>query len=239
MKNCKRIVSLVVSVAMMLSMMAVTSFAANGETNVKYEVNKTEAAPGDEITVTISNKAMNVSTFTCGIQFDTDVLECTSVAGFRGNRPGIWVKDEWEDWVQITEVSTPANAMVEGKVGFGKAASTSAGYLEGKLAVVTFTVKAEASGTTDIVLYEDTAGTDAFKSSAVDTTTITIEGEEPECEHINTEIRDAKDATYTEEGYTGDTYCKDCGEKIATGTVTDKLVCEHANTEIRGAVDAT
>ena len=71
------------------------------------------------------------------------------------------------------------------------------------------------------------------------TATVTIEGEEPECEHINTEIRDAKDATYTEEGYTGDTYCKDCGEKIATGTVTDKLVCEHANTEIRGAVDAT
>ncbi len=29
------------------------------------------------------------------------------------------------------------------------------------------------------------------------------------------EIRDAKDATYTEEGYTGDTYCLGCGAKIA------------------------
>lgn len=41
-----------------------------------------------------------------------------------------------------------------------------------------------------------------------------------------TEIRNAKEATATEKGYTGDTYCKGCGEKItdgkqipATGTV--------------------
>ena len=38
-----------------------------------------------------------------------------------------------------------------------------------------------------------------------------------------TEIRDAKDATYTEEGYTGDTCCKSCNAKIASGTVTPKL----------------
>ena len=38
------------------------------------------------------------------------------------------------------------------------------------------------------------------------------------CSHENTEIRNAKDATCTEGGYTGDTYCKDCGEKIGTGT---------------------
>ena len=38
------------------------------------------------------------------------------------------------------------------------------------------------------------------------------------CDHKNTETRNAKDATCTEPGYTGDTYCKDCGEKIGTGT---------------------
>ena len=38
------------------------------------------------------------------------------------------------------------------------------------------------------------------------------------CDHKNTEIRNAKDATCTEPGYTGDTYCKDCGKKIGTGT---------------------
>lgn len=34
-----------------------------------------------------------------------------------------------------------------------------------------------------------------------------------------TEIRNASEATCTEDGYTGDTYCKDCGVKIADGEV--------------------
>ena len=38
------------------------------------------------------------------------------------------------------------------------------------------------------------------------------------CAHENTELRNAKEATCTEPGYTGDTYCKDCSEKIGTGT---------------------
>ena len=38
------------------------------------------------------------------------------------------------------------------------------------------------------------------------------------CSHAVTEVRDAKDATCTKDGYTGDTYCKDCGKKIGTGT---------------------
>ena len=37
------------------------------------------------------------------------------------------------------------------------------------------------------------------------------------CAHENTELRNAKEATCTEPGYTGDTYCKDCNEKIAGG----------------------
>lgn len=44
-----------------------------------------------------------------------------------------------------------------------------------------------------------------------------------QCEHNNTEIRDKKDATCTQEGYTGDTWCTDCNTKIATGTVIEKL----------------
>lgn len=42
--------------------------------------------------------------------------------------------------------------------------------------------------------------------------------------HIHTEVRNQKDATYKENGYTGDTYCKDCGKKLETGTVIPKLV---------------
>lgn len=39
------------------------------------------------------------------------------------------------------------------------------------------------------------------------------------CQHTETEIRDAKAATCTEEGYTGDTYCKTCGVLISKGEV--------------------
>ncbi len=39
----------------------------------------------------------------------------------------------------------------------------------------------------------------------------------PVCEHTNTEIVGAKEATETEEGYTGDTVCKDCGEIVIEG----------------------
>ena len=39
------------------------------------------------------------------------------------------------------------------------------------------------------------------------------------CSHENTEIRNAKAATCTEPGYTGDTYCKDCNEKISDGEI--------------------
>ena len=42
---------------------------------------------------------------------------------------------------------------------------------------------------------------------------------ETQCDHSNTEIRNAKSAGCTTEGYTGDTYCKDCGEKISSGEV--------------------
>ena len=43
------------------------------------------------------------------------------------------------------------------------------------------------------------------------------------CAHKNTVLRGAKDATCTEPGYTGDTCCKDCNEKIADGEVIPAL----------------
>ncbi len=88
-----------------------------------------------------------------------------------------------------------------------------------------------------------------------------------DCKHTGgTEIKDAKDATCTENGYTGDTYCKDCGAKLESGkvipaaghkggtaTCKDKAVCEvcrqpygeldknnhTGGTEIKDAKDAT
>ena len=43
--------------------------------------------------------------------------------------------------------------------------------------------------------------------------------------HQHTEVRNVKAATCAQEGYTGDTYCKDCGAKLSSGQKTNKT--EH------------
>ena len=56
------------------------------------------------------------------------------------------------------------------------------------------------------------------------------------CSHKNTEIRDAKDATCTEEGYTGDTYCTDCGDQVSTG---ERIEAGAHDAHVENAKDAT
>lgn len=90
-------------------------------------------------------------------------------------------------------------------------------------------------------------------------------GEVDSSNHVNTETRNAVEATCIKEGYTGDLYCKDCGIELQKGTViplaehkggtatcVEKAKCMvcgaeygeinplmHANTELRDAVEAT
>ena len=56
------------------------------------------------------------------------------------------------------------------------------------------------------------------------------------CAHENTELRNAKEATCTEPGYTGDTYCKDCNEKIAGG---EEIPAKGHTEVVDAAVEAT
>lgn len=42
--------------------------------------------------------------------------------------------------------------------------------------------------------------------------------------HVLDKIRNVKKPTYTSEGYTGDIYCKVCGEKISEGQKIEKLI---------------
>ena len=60
---------------------------------------------------------------------------------------------------------------------------------------------------------------------------------QPACTHSKTELRDAKAATCTAEGYSGDTYCSDCGELITSGKKVSAT--GHVNTELKNKVDAT
>lgn len=79
--------------------------------------------------------------------------------------------------------------------------------------------------------YADEAGTQVLDSI---TTAI-----DPDNHAAETEVHGTKDATCTEDGYTGDTYCTACGEKIATGTVIDALSHDLKKVEAREATHAS
>lgn len=87
-----------------------------------------------------------------------------------------------------------------------------------------------ASNTTETGETTSDAGTTADKTAAPTTnssatnppkqdTTPTVKT----CNHSNTEVRNKKDATTSSEGYTGDTYCKDCGKLISSGSSIPKI----------------
>jgi len=67
-----------------------------------------------------------------------------------------------------------------------------------------------------IYCYSGTAGEQYAKDNGFD---YVLLDRETQCAHSNTEIRNAYSADCTNDGYTGDTYCKDCGELISSGEV--------------------
>ncbi|MGN1346251.1 MAG: hypothetical protein ACI4V1_05665, partial [Eubacteriales bacterium] len=94
------------------------------------------------------------------------------------------------------------------------------------------TLTYEASGSTVTAVTEVNAGITILPAldNVVRILTISEDGSDsrtytvtlsnvPACAHEKTEIRNAKDATCTEEGYTGDTYCTDCGALVSSGSI--------------------
>ena len=83
--------------------------------------------------------------------------------------------------------------------------------------------------------------------------------EDTPCAHSNTVVRNASAATCGADGYTGDTYCTDCGELVSSGTAIpatgnhtldstghctgcdyyETPLCTHTNTQLRNALEAT
>lgn len=70
-------------------------------------------------------------------------------------------------------------------------------------------------------------------------TEVTIDlfyGEKPTCTHEKTIVKNAREATCTEEGYTGDEVCADCGETVQAGSVIPAM---GHKAELRNAKAAT
>ena len=70
---------------------------------------------------------------------------------------------------------------------------------------------------------EHTGGTATCTSKATCDVCHGEYGEVDADNHGETEIRDAVEPTTSADGYTGDTYCKSCGEKLSNGEVIPKL----------------
>ena len=96
----------------------------------------------------------------------------------------------------------------------------------------TETTPAETTGKSDTTETGETtsgAGTAADKTTPPSTTNPpatnppTTPPAVKTCNHSNTEVRNKKDATTSSEGYTGDTYCKDCGKLISSGSSIPKI----------------
>ena len=73
-----------------------------------------------------------------------------------------------------------------------------------------------------VVTMEPTCTTPGVKTYTCSVCQKTKTEEIPATGHQHTEVRNVKEATCKEEGYTGDTYCKDCGEKLSSGEPTAK-----------------
>ena len=82
---------------------------------------------------------------------------------------------------------------------------------------------------------DHTGGEATCKTKAVCSVCGASYGELNANNHKNTEIRDAAEASCTTPGYTGDTWCKDCETKIATGT---PIPAAHKTVKVP-AVEAT
>ena len=147
--------------------------------------------------------------------------------------------------VDVNGSLTASGAIYTTKGGADICSSNGTGkYVQnGKLGTETATYQYNANGNNAVTIPITSARLHNADGSYADTKSDTtfyysngVWGTAKPCDHKNTEIRDAKDATCTEPGYTGDTYCKDCGEKIGTG----KVIPAKGHTEvIDAAVAAT
>ena len=170
----KRILAVILSLMMVFTTLGTVTFAAGGATNVSFTVDKTTAAVGDTITVTLSNGAMTVESFTCGFTFDLTKLECKSISGPNSSMPKVFylTNNETNFPQTATAVSDVSTSNNQGTVGIAFAGTTDTTYKAGVLLTATFEVK--ATGDAAFTLYEDTGGTDRFKSDAIVTKTVSI-----------------------------------------------------------------
>ena len=247
----KRILTFLVTVAMMLSLAIVASAAVS--------FNSVVANQGETITITVSVSDIGeVTSLALTPEFDSTILEfvsdawlvngdlkglydgTTAVIGF--NAPTALSGNIYEMTFKVkedadfgeygfafgmviknstTNASTTIPAPENGGTVTVVCAHENLTYVPGEAA----TCIAEGVVEHYICSDCDTIFADAACTTEIEETVLPID----ENNHENCEIRDAVEATDKTPGYTGDTWCLDCGKKIATGREIP-VVASHKHT---------
>lgn len=212
MMKVKRVLALLLCLALLLTYAPMRSLAAEGTPNIEMSIDREEVQPGDTITVVLRYNDMTVKSFGAYIQFDLDKLTCTSVTGGRTRPESVknigYLKDIYGDWVKATSMSNTDKANSNGQVGFAYGSTEDWDYEGGILFTATFVVKDDATGTLTFGTFEDSNGPDGYQNKdangeniAIETQTVTIIGSTepapPECEHTETALVRNPNGTHT------------------------------------------
>ena len=224
----KKIIALILAICFCLTAV-VTAYAVTPSITVSSE----EAERGQEVTVKVSlANNPGIVSMKLVVKYDTNVLEYKSAAinqNFSGISGAMATANEKNgeiilNWL-VTSTSTDKNYTVNGT-----------------FAEIKFVVKADAAkgDSAIIVTYDEENIYNAKEENvnfAVNNGKVTVK---VPCKHENTELKNAKEANCVTEGYTGDTYCKDCGALVKAGEKIQKNAQKHTgNTEVRNEKAAT
>jgi hypothetical protein len=207
MKKMKKGLAFILSLAMAFTLCETTIFADSTQQvlaagvedeettqgHLSAEASDESVSVGDEFTVTLSLAEMDIISFTGGLHFDSDYVECEDISKKNVTLTGISDDDPDESVPAVLKI---ALGELKTDVGMYFVGDTDVTY-EAAPDFVTVTFKALKAGTANFNLYEDVDGNEEFKSEAFNdfsveiTSDTDIEPEEPEDSDVVFSLVDA------------------------------------------------
>ena len=219
----KKVLTFVLCMILVIGCLTVSALAA-GTGALTVTAGATEVSVGDTVNFSVYLDPAGISGGVKSLQFDVVVpagLEFVSGSGavsqsfVSATGSVLSMFNEANNRVVVSGIMTP--------------------YAGEAIAVATFSCKVVAETDLSVSLASAVLadGSSASQTPAVSGVTLTIKA--PECQHTNTTVENAKEATCSVEGYTGDTVCSDCGA-TTKGEVIPKMA--HTLT-VENAKEAT
>ena len=252
----KKVTAIILAVALLLMQIVMGVSASNVDPTITIE--SMVAGPGESVSVKVEiDNNPGIWGMDLMISYDKTALTLTNVENGDFYQESEWTKGKMDADVYVLSYEAG---------GFENVTTKS-----GTLAILTFMVNDDAVAGDHFVSASYDAGDiinvefEDIDFNIVDGG-VTVQGGHEGCAHGRTELRDMREGNCLEDGYTGDTWCLDCGEMIASGTVIpapgyhtggeatciESAVCDACGlcygypdgenhkgaTEVRGATDA-